>query len=205
VKERQGHLHTWHVPLATRCPSANTRDGATTTGLANNRPPVRPTFLSPVCCFSTLLAHGSVEAWGFEAWSLEAWSLEAWTMPGTQLPTRITRDSRSHSSMLGVLLGCSLPAAVVISISRLSVGDTTWWTGSHCCLIRLHRFQPSSACFDHLGSTWLPFQWPSFSEITMFLLAICHLPLCVAPFNSLARLATTIRQRVIVQRPLISP
>ena len=67
--------------------------------------------------------------------------------------------------MLGVLLGCSLPAAVVISISRLSVGDTTWWTGSHCCLIRLHRFQLSSACFDHLGSTWLPFQWPSFSEI----------------------------------------
>ena len=39
--------------LATRCPSANTR---TAMGQCNNRPPVRPTFLSPVCCFSTLSA-----------------------------------------------------------------------------------------------------------------------------------------------------
>ena len=27
-----------------------------------------------------------------------------------------------------------------------SIGDTTWWTGSHCRLIRLRRFQLSSAC-----------------------------------------------------------
>ena len=30
-----------------------------------------------------------------------------------------------------------------------------------------------------LGCTWLPFQWPGFSEITMFPLVICHFLLCL--------------------------
>lgn len=52
-RERQGNSHTWHVPLSHSVSSANTR---TAMGQCNNRPPVRPTFLSPVCCFSTLSA-----------------------------------------------------------------------------------------------------------------------------------------------------
>ena len=71
-RERQGHWHTWHVPLSHSVSQAPIHvqqwDNATT---GRRFGPLSSALSAASPPSQRRSRHGSVEAWGFEAWSLE--------------------------------------------------------------------------------------------------------------------------------------